>query len=167
MKSKSDEALMREALEQAKRAFSRGEVPVGALVVHQGRLIGSAYNRCEAFQDPTAHAEILAIREASRELGSYRLIDTEFYVTVEPCIMCAGALHLARVSRVIYGCCDPKGGGLGSLYRIHEDDRLNHRLKVRGGILEEECRELMQSFFRQLRDPIAGSTLMPPTKIGS
>ena len=154
---------MREALEQAKRAFYQGEVPVGVVVVHQGRLISRAYNRCEDLQDPTAHAEILAIRETSKKLRSYRLIDTEFYVTVEPCIMCAGALHLARVARIVYGCSDPKGGGLGSLYRIHRDDRLNHRLEVRAGILEEECRELMQSFFRQLRDPIAGSTLIRPS----
>jgi tRNA(adenine34) deaminase len=144
---------MREALGQAQRAFRQGEVPVGAVVVCRGCVIARAHNLCEALQDPTAHAEILAIRQAARELGSYRLVNTEVYVTVEPCLMCAGALHLARVASVIYGCADPKGGAFGSRYRIHLDGRLNHRLEVRAGVMEDACRRLMQSFFGRLRDP--------------
>jgi tRNA(adenine34) deaminase len=142
---------MREALSEALRALEEGEVPVGAVVVSQGRLIAKAHNCCEALQDPTAHAEILAIQQASKKLGSYRLVEAEVFVTVEPCIMCAGALVLARVRRLIYGCTDPKGGGLGSLYKMHLDQRLNHRLKVVGGVREGECRELMRSFFRKRR----------------
>jgi tRNA(adenine34) deaminase len=143
---------MREALSEASLAFEEGEVPVGAVVVKRGQLIAKAHNRCEALGDPTAHAEILAIQKASRKLGSYRLTEAEVFVTVEPCVMCAGALHVARVRRVVYGCSDLKGGGLGSKYQIHLDGKLNHRLVVQGGLMEEDCRGLMQSFFRQRRD---------------
>ncbi len=148
-----DDLFMREALSEGLRAFEEGEVPVGAVVVLDGRVIARAHNRCESFQDPTAHAEILAIRDAACNQGSYRLLGAEIFVTVEPCLMCAGALHLARLAQVVYGCGDPKAGALGSQYRIHLDGRLNHRLVVRGGVREQECRELMQSFFQRLRDP--------------
>jgi tRNA(adenine34) deaminase len=146
-----DEILMREALEQAREAFGEGEVPVGAVVALGGVVVARAHNRCEAWQDPTAHAEMLALRWAARAIGSYRLVGAALVVTVEPCVMCAGALHLARVARVVYGCEDPKGGALGSRYQIHADGRLNHRLDVIPGVLEDSCRDLMQSFFRRLR----------------
>jgi tRNA(adenine34) deaminase len=144
---------MRKALGEAERAFRTGEVPVGAAAVYQGRVIALTHNLCESLKDPTAHAELLAIRQAASELGSYRLLGVDLYVTVEPCVMCTGALHLARIARVIYGCSDPKGGALGSQYCMHLDGRLNHRLEVLQGIEEEACRGLMQNFFRRLRDP--------------
>ncbi len=142
---------MQEALRLARAAFHEGEVPVGAVVVKDGVVIGRAHNRCEALGDPTAHAEILAVREAAQQIGTYRLTGAAVYVTVEPCLMCAGALHLARVARVVYGCADPKGGAMGSLYRVHEDGLLNHRLEVSTGVMEEDCRRLIQEFFRRLR----------------
>jgi len=146
---------MMEALGEARRAFRLGEVPVGAVVVLRGAVIARTHNLCETLQDPTAHAEMLAIRRAASVLGSYRLLGADLFVTVEPCLMCAGALHLARVARVVYGCLDPKGGAMGSCYQIHLKERLNHRLEVRGGVLADECRGLMHSFFSALR---AGKT---------
>ncbi len=146
-----DEIFMREALGEARQAWRLGEVPVGAVVVLKGEAVAKAHNLCETLQDPTAHAEILAIRRAAVVLGSYRLLGAELFVTVEPCVMCAGGLILARVARVIYGCPDPKGGALGSSYQLHLDHRLNHRLEVKGGVLEGECREIMHSFFSGLR----------------
>ena len=147
------------ALAEGRNAYQEGEVPIGAVVVLGGQVIARAHNRCEALHDPTAHAEILALQGAARKAGSYRLLGAEVFVTVEPCVMCAGALHLARVATVTFGCADPKGGAFGSVYQIHLDGRLNHRLHVWGGVREEECRGLMQSFFRGLRvqsDPWSG-----------
>lgn len=142
---------MREALAEARRAFDLGEVPIGAVVRCGDEVIGRGHNRRETLGDPTAHAEILAIRDASAHLGGWRLADTILYVTVEPCPMCAGALVMARVARLVFGADDPKAGAVRSLYNLVQDPRLNHRLEVTGGVLEGECRELMQSFFRRLR----------------
>ena len=142
---------MLEALREAERAGRRGEVPVGAVVVGAGRVLGRAGNAIEAAQDPTAHAEMLALRQAATALGTRRLLETTLYVTLEPCAMCAGAAVLARVPRLVFGAADPKAGACGSLRNVAEDPRLNHRCQVRGGVLERECAELLKGFFVALR----------------
>ncbi|HHV58418.1 MAG TPA: nucleoside deaminase [Firmicutes bacterium] len=142
---------MQRALELARAAAARGEVPVGALVVRGGAIIAESANRREEAKDPTAHAELLAIQAAARELGGWRLTGTTLYVTLEPCAMCAGALVLARVERLVYGADDPKAGAVRSLYRLVEDERLNHRLEVVRGVLAAECGELLREFFRRRR----------------
>jgi len=142
---------MRFALREAVRGFHEGEVPVGAVIVLDERVIASAHNGCERLCDPTAHAEILALRRACEAVGNYRLNGATMYVTVEPCLMCAGAIHLARLKAVIYGCREPKGGAFGSLYTVHLDGRLNHKVDVVGGVLEAESMALMRAFFRKLR----------------
>ncbi|MDR5708790.1 MAG: tRNA adenosine(34) deaminase TadA [Armatimonadota bacterium] len=149
----TDEALMREALEEARRAAAYGEVPVGCVVVHEGRIIARAHDRRETLEDPTAHAEILAVREAARFLGSWRLEGCTIVVTVEPCAMCAGAIVLARIARLVYGAESPKSGAVRSLFRICEDPRLNHRVEVVPGVLAEEAASLLQAFFGGLRRP--------------
>ena len=146
-----DSRWMLEALREAERAGRRGEVPVGAVVVGAGRVLGRAGNAIEATQDPTAHAEMLALRQAAAALGTRRLLATTLYVTLEPCAMCAGAAVLARVSRLVFGTADPKAGACGSLRNVAEDPRLNHRCQVRGGVLERECAELLKGFFVALR----------------
>ncbi|MDK2926726.1 MAG: tRNA(adenine34) deaminase [Bacillota bacterium] len=146
-----DEFYMQRALELARAAAARGEVPVGALVVRGGAVIAESANRREEAKDPTAHAELLAIQTAARELGGWRLTGTTLYVTLEPCAMCAGALVLARVERLVYGADDPKAGAVRSLYRLVEDERLNHRLEVVRGVLAAECGELLREFFRRRR----------------
>jgi len=139
---------MREALLEAKQAARENEVPVGAVIVAQdGTLLAKTRNQTIALCDPTAHAEILALREASRAIGNYRLLNTTLYVTIEPCIMCMGALVQARVARIVYGAKDPKWGGAGSRYNLAADTGLNHTINVEEGLLENECRELMQEFF--------------------
>ncbi|MEM9069998.1 MAG: tRNA adenosine(34) deaminase TadA [Myxococcota bacterium] len=147
-----DESFMREAIAEAKRAALRGEVPVGALVVMGGEIVGRGYNLREVAQDPTAHAELIAVRAAAARKRTWRLIDATVYVTLEPCPMCAGMLVNARVSRVVWGADDPKAGGLRSLYRLGEDERLNHRLQVEGGILADECSALLKQFFEAIRE---------------
>ena len=144
---------MRLALEEAANAMRAGEVPIGCIVVHEpsGRIIGRGHNRREIDADPTAHAEIVAMRQAARELGHWRLIDCAVVVTLEPCPMCAGAMVGARVPRLIYGCADPKAGAVRTLYRLCEDERLNHRVLVEDGVLAEECAEILREFFRQQR----------------
>ena len=143
---------MREALLEAQQAAREDEVPVGAvLVAQEGTVLAKARNRTIALCDPTAHAEILALRAASLALGNYRLLNTTLYVTIEPCIMCMGALLQARVARIVFGARDPKWGGAGSLYDLAADTRLNHTIDVLGGILESECRELIQDFFQAKR----------------
>jgi tRNA(adenine34) deaminase len=147
-----DERFMRIALEEAELAFAAGEVPVGAVLVDaEGQVLARAHNRTVTDRDPTAHAEILALREGAGKIGNYRLTGSSLYVTVEPCCMCAGALVWARVGRLVSGAADPKGGGAGSLYRITEDERLNHRVETFPGVLEAECRAVMQRFFRERR----------------
>lgn len=148
----ADEQLMRLALEEARMAFAAGEVPIGAVVVGPGgEVLGRGHNLRETLQDPTAHAEVLAIREAARNAGSWRLTGTTLYATIEPCPMCAGALVLARVERLVYGAADPKAGAVDSLLDVVRDERLNHRLEVAFGVLEDECAGLMRAFFQRLR----------------
>jgi tRNA(adenine34) deaminase len=149
----SSELWMREAIAEANKALSADEVPIGAVVVHEptGRIIGRGHNRRENDHDPTAHAEIIALREAARALGHWRLLDCVLVVTLEPCPMCAGAAVNARIPRLIYGCSDPKAGAVRTLYRLCEDERLNHRVAVEEGVLAEECAELLRSFFRAQR----------------
>ena len=142
---------MEAALEEAKIAFDLGEVPVGAVVVRGGEIIARAHNMTETAKDPTAHAEILAIREAARILGGWRLIGCDLYVTMEPCSMCAGAIVWSRIERLYYGARDPKAGAAGSLYDIPGDARLNHNPMVAGGVMEEECSAIVRDFFRELR----------------
>jgi tRNA(adenine34) deaminase len=144
---------MREALKEARRAAAYGEVPVGCVVAYQGRVIARAHDRRESLGDPTAHAEILALRAAARFVGSWRLEGCTLAVTVEPCVMCAGALVLARVSRLVYGAASPKSGAVRSLFRVCEDPRLNHRVEVVPGVLAEEASALLQAFFSGLRGP--------------
>jgi len=145
------EQYMRKAVEQAKIAEENGDVPIGAVIVCQGQIIGKAYNQREQLKDPTAHAEIIALTQAAAYLQSWRLTGCTMYVTLEPCPMCAGALVLARIDRLVYGCDDPKAGACGSLYDIVRDERLNHRLEVTSGILAEECSKLLQEFFQHRR----------------
>ncbi len=146
------ETFMALALEAAKKAGQIGEVPVGAVLVAQnGEILSAAHNQPVTLCDPTAHAEILAMREAAFKLGNYRLLNTTLYVTVEPCMMCMGAIVHARVARVVWGAGDPKWGAAGSLYNFAEDDRLNHRVEIIKGVCEDVCRTLMQDFFRAKR----------------
>jgi tRNA(adenine34) deaminase len=150
------EAWMREAMAQARAAAEAGEIPVGAVVVWQGRIIGRGRNRKEEWADPTAHAEILAMREAGGERGGWRLSGTTLYCTLEPCSMCAGALVNARVDALVYGVRDPKTGAAGSVYDLVRSPWLNHRLEVTAGVLAEEIQAMMQSFFEDLRRRRAG-----------
>ena len=143
---------MRQALSEAKQAAREDEVPVGAVLVTQdGTVLAKEHNRTITLCDPTAHAEILALREASRTLGNYRLLNTTLYVTIEPCIMCMGALLQARVAKIVFGAKDPKCGGAGSCYNLAADAALNHTINVQAGLLEDECRSLIQEFFRAKR----------------
>jgi tRNA(adenine34) deaminase len=152
-----DLSWMAEALREATRAEAAGEVPVGAIVVLNGAILGRGYNSPISLHDPTAHAEIQAIRAAARTIGNYRLIGATLYVTVEPCLMCMGALLHARVSRVVFGCYDAKFGAAGSLYDFSIDERLNHRIKVTAGVAAAEGRALLQRFFQQRRSPDRGN----------
>ena len=142
---------MRLALNEASRAGRAGEVPVGALLVRYGQILSSAYNLREILRDPSAHAEILALRVAAEKSDSWRLQESTLYVTKEPCVMCAGAIVNARVARLVYGCSDAKAGGVGSLYNILNDKRLNHQVEVVSGVLGEECAALLKDFFRERR----------------
>lgn len=146
-----DSAFMRLALREAQRAFDAGEVPVGAVVVHQGRVIGKGFNQREKLEDPTAHAEMLAITAAAQELQSWRLEDCTLYVTLEPCPMCAGAIVNARVARVVFGAADPKAGACGTLMNVIQDARLNHRAELVCGVLAEEAGAILKEFFRTKR----------------
>jgi tRNA(adenine34) deaminase len=147
-----DRFYMDLALQEAGRAAEEAEIPVGAVIVNEGEVIGQGHNRCEGLQNPIAHAEILAIEAASSYLGSWRLHDCVLYVTLEPCIMCVGAILQARLPRLVFGCSDPKAGAVVSLYRLCEDDRLNHQVSVTSGVLERECSKLLKDFFVSLRD---------------
>ena len=145
------EAFMRQALNAAEQAALMGEVPVGAVVVVGGQIVAAAHNERETKNDPTAHAEVVALRRAAAALGSWRLINAELYVTMEPCPMCAGALVNARLKRVVYGCDDPKAGAARTLYRLLDDPRLNHRVEVVPGVLAPDCAAILRSFFSRLR----------------
>ena len=147
------ELYMKQALLAAEQAALMGEVPVGAVVVVDGQVVAAAHNERETTNDPTAHAEVLALRRAAAALGSWRLVNAELYVTMEPCPMCAGALVNARLKRVVYGCDDPKAGAARTLYRLLDDPRLNHRVEVIPGVLASECAGLLRAFFSRLRRP--------------
>lgn len=143
--------FMREAIQEAQLAQEKGEVPIGAVVVYQGEIIGRGHNLRETTQNAVTHAEMLAIQEACEAVGSWRLEDCQMFVTLEPCVMCSGALVLSRVDEVYYGATDPKGGAVESLYQLLTDNRLNHRVYVEKGIMEEDCRKLLKDFFKALR----------------
>lgn len=142
---------MQRAITEAGKARARDEVPIGCVIVRNGRIIARGHNLRESAQDPTAHAELIAIRKAARKLDSWRLLDTTLYVTLEPCVMCMGAIILSRIPIVVFGCCDPKGGAAGSLYNLSDDPRLNHRVKLLPGIMEAQCSALLSGFFSELR----------------
>lgn len=142
---------MRVALEEAVKGAVSGEVPVGAVVICDGEIIGRGHNRREAQHSPLAHAELLAIEQASRHLGHWRLSTCQLYVTLEPCVMCVGAIVQARMQRLVFGCLDPKGGAVESLYQLCNDSRLNHRLPVTAGILAKDCSTILGDFFKRLR----------------
>ena len=146
-----DEHFMQQALDLAREAGLLGEVPVAAVIVKDGAVIARAHNRRELDKNPVAHAEVLAIQEASKGLGDWRLEGCTLYVTLEPCAMCSGAMWLARIERCVYGCADPKSGFLGSLYNLSETKQLNHHYSVTSGVLADECADLLQQFFRKIR----------------
>jgi tRNA(adenine34) deaminase len=146
-----DEYWMRIAIREAERALEHDDVPVGAVLVHDGELVGAGHNERELRQDPTAHAEMIAIRQAAAQLGSWRLLDTVLYVTLEPCAQCAGAIVLGRIPRVVYGTADPKAGAAGSVLDVLGEPRLNHRPEVASGLLAAECAALLLDFFRTRR----------------
>jgi tRNA(adenine34) deaminase len=149
--SLADELWMEEALREAKRALALGEVPVGAVVVHEGQIVGRGCNRPVSSNDPTAHAEVIALREAGRNIGNYRLLDCDLFVSVEPCAMCAGAITHARVRRLVYGADDPKAGAVHSMLQVLNHPKLNHRVEVSSGVLAARCMDLLQTFFRERR----------------
>ncbi len=153
---------MRIALEEAARATKLGEVPIAALVVQGDRILVQTHNYRELWQDPTAHAETIAIRAAATALGSWRLLDTTLYVTLEPCTMCIGAIILARIPRIVFGAWDPKAGACGSVFDLSSEPKLNHRVSVTGGVLEQESQALLQKFFRELREAPTTTKLSPP-----
>ena len=146
-----DAEFMRAALEQGRQARERGEVPVGSVVVLDGEVIGQGFNQPIGSHDPTAHAEVVALRDAARRLGNYRLPGSTVYVTIEPCQMCVGAMIHARVARVVYGTREPRAGAIESAMQAHEHPGLNHRMTATGGVLEQECRALIQGFFQDRR----------------
>ena len=146
-----DNLFMREALKSAQSARELGEVPIGAIIAHEGGIIGRGYNLRETSQDPTTHAEMIAIRQAATQLGSWRLLDCTLYVTLEPCVMCMGAIILARIPRLVYGCRDPRVGAAGSIYNFSLDERFNHRVATSEGVLGEECSALLSGFFQERR----------------
>lgn len=148
----SDEQYMRKAIDAAMIAEENGDVPIGTIIVYQNKVIGRAWNQREQLTDPTAHAEIIALTQAASSIGSWRLHGCTIYVTLEPCPMCAGALVLGRLDRLVYGCPDPKTGACGSLYDIVRDERLNHRLEVTSGVLADDCAAPLQTFFRHRRN---------------
>ena len=148
---RTDEDFMALALAEAGKAAECGETPIGAVLVVDGEVMAAAHNMRETWQDPTAHAEVMALRDAAAKLGRWRLHDATLFVTLEPCLMCAGALVLARVGRLVYGCRDPKAGALGSVYDVVRDGRLNHVYRITPGVLEAECRSMLSGFFEKLR----------------
>ena len=146
-----DIIFMKQALEEAQKAMKKDEVPVGAVVVYKDKVIAKAYNLRETLQDATAHAELLAISQACKEMGTWRLIDCTLYVTLEPCPMCAGAIILSRLDRVVYGAKDPKTGACGSLLNLPADERFNHKPEITAGVLADECSALLKNFFHAKR----------------
>ena len=156
MNAPADEAnsvYMRAALEEAVKSAGMGEVPIGAVLVHENKIIARSHNHRETWQDPTAHAEMIVIREAAKALGGWRLIDTTLFVTLEPCAMCLGAILLARIPRLVFGARDPKAGACGSVLDFARDPRLNHRIDVTEGMLGDDSQRMLTQFFRELRTP--------------
>ncbi|WML46435.1 tRNA adenosine(34) deaminase TadA [Neobacillus sp. PS3-40] len=150
--NEQDEYFMREAINEAKKAEALAEVPIGAVLVYKGEIISRGYNLRESQQNAVAHAELLAIEQACKKIGSWRLEDTTLYVTLEPCPMCSGAIMLSRIKRVVYGAPDPKGGCAGTLMNLLQDKRFNHQSEVVNGVLAEECGHMLSAFFRTIRD---------------
>jgi tRNA(adenine34) deaminase len=146
-----DEFFMRLALREAARALDHDDVPIGAVLVREGEVIGAGHNEREVRADPTAHAEMIALREAARSLGTWRVLDTVMYVTLEPCAMCAGAIVLARIPRVVFGTFDPKAGAAGTVLNVLDEPRLNHRPQVQSGLLADDCAEILRAFFETRR----------------
>ena len=147
-----DEKYMKQAIKLAKKAWKIEEVPIGCVIVHEGKVIGRGYNRRTTDKNPLAHAELIAIKKASKKIGDWRLEDCTLYVTLEPCQMCSGAIVQARVKKVVVGCMNPKAGCAGSILNLLQVDRFNHQVELKTGILEEECSEMMKSFFKELRE---------------
>ena len=147
-----DEKYMKQAIKLAKKAWKMEEVPIGCVIVHEGKVIGRGYNRRTTDKNPLAHAELIAIKKASKKMGDWRLEDCTLYVTLEPCQMCSGAIVQARVKKVVVGCMNPKAGCAGSILNLLQVERFNHQVELETGILEEECSEMMKSFFRELRE---------------
>ena len=147
-----DEKYMKQAIKLAKKAWKIEEVPIGCVIVHEGKVIGRGYNRRTTDKNPLAHAELIAIKKASKKIGDWRLEDCTLYVTMEPCQMCSGAIVQARVKKVVVGCMNPKAGCAGSILNLLQVDRFNHQVELETGILEEECSEMMKSFFKELRE---------------
>ena len=165
----SDQHFMGEALRQAKRAYRLGEVPIGAVMVRGGQVIARAFNQVETLTDGTAHAEMLVLSQAQAAMADWRLADCDLYVTKEPCVMCAGALVLCRVRRVVIGVSDPRGGAAGGCWNLLQTDNLNHRCEVVSGVREDECRQVLKDFFRQARAgliPKAGGSKVDPPLSG-
>jgi tRNA(adenine34) deaminase len=158
--SNKDLEYMQLALEQARLAPALGEVPIGAVLVLDGQVVTQVHNFREIWQDPTAHAEVVAIREAASRLGTWRLTRSTLYVTVEPCSMCAGAIIQSRVTRLVFGARDPKAGACGSVFNLPAEPRLNHRVEVIGGVMENESQALMQNFFRRLREEVSEDVIL-------
>ena len=146
-----DEEWMQHAFQLAKKSEEHDEVPVGAIIVHENKIIGKGWNQPISFHDPTAHAEIIALKDAGEKIGNYRLPESTMYVTLEPCVMCAGAIVHARIAKLVYAVDDEKTGACGSVFNIVQTDKLNHRVRVEKGILEKECQTLIQDFFREKR----------------
>ncbi|HEL1557676.1 TPA: tRNA adenosine(34) deaminase TadA [Streptococcus suis] len=159
------EYFMRQALEEARKSLEKDEIPIGCVIVKDGQIIGRGHNAREELNQAIMHAEVMAIQEANRVEGNWRLLDTTLFVTIEPCVMCSGAIGLARIPRVIYGGTNQKFGAAGSLYDILTDERLNHRVEVETGILEEDCAQIMQDFFRQRREKQKADKLATKSKV--
>jgi len=159
LEAATDEYFMREALRLANKAAKAGEVPVGAVVVHSGKIIGRAHNQVELMKDATAHAEMIALTQAEAAVGDWRLLDCDLYVTKEPCPMCAGALVHTRIRRVIFGCADPSAGAAGTVINLLQMSALNHRCDIASGVLQNECAAILQNFFRKRRDEQTGTSL--------
>ena len=146
-----DQTYMQAAIIEAERARHKGEVPIGAVIVYDGRIIGRGHNLRETSNDPTTHAELVAIRQAAATIGHWRLLDTTLYVTLEPCVMCMGAIILARIPRLVFACRDPRAGAVGSIYDFSRDNRFNHRVEVTEGVLDAQCSAMLSEFFQELR----------------
>ena len=151
MSDNSDITYMQAALAEAERARAKGEVPIGAVIVLDDKIVGRGHNLRETSNDPTTHAEMVAIREAAEAIGHWRLLDTTLYVTLEPCVMCMGAIILARIPRLVFACRDPRAGAVGSIYDFSQDQRFNHKVEVTSGVLGEACSDMLSAFFRELR----------------